>query len=97
MLIAEREEFGITHADVGAIVLESWSIPDEIVQAVRVHHDDTRLSRDSFGPSDAVAVANWMAHGQKPWSQEARSEDPMTTRILELWSEDQLEAWCPTR
>ncbi len=97
MLIAEREEFGITHADVGAIVLGSWSIPDEIVQAVRSHHDPTRLSRDSFGPSDAVAVANWMAQGQKPWSQEARSEDPMTTRILELWSEDQLEVWCPTR
>ncbi len=51
---------------------------------------------NTLGASDAVALANWMAHQHKQSAQDLRPEDPMTTRILELWSDETLEAWCPT-
>ncbi len=36
---AERNILGLDHAEVGAVLLESWNIPNEIVDVVRWHHD----------------------------------------------------------
>ena len=36
--IAEREIFGIDHAEVGAAFLEYWNLPPTIVEVVRWHH-----------------------------------------------------------
>jgi putative nucleotidyltransferase with HDIG domain len=34
----ERASFGVDHAEVGGWVLEAWSLPPSIVEAVRLHH-----------------------------------------------------------
>lgn len=34
----ERVVFGHSHAEIGALRLENWYLPERIVQAVRVHH-----------------------------------------------------------
>jgi len=36
---AEHEVLGTDHAEVGALILKNWSLPKEIVDAVRWHHD----------------------------------------------------------
>lgn len=46
---AEREVFATDHAEVGANLLKSWNVPEEIVEAVANHHNPvlvpvTRLS-----------------------------------------------------
>ena len=55
--IAERNVLGIDHAEIGAKILEQWSLPPEIVAAVRYHH-----APDEASPTevliDAVHVAN---------------------------------------
>jgi len=35
----ERELFGMDHAEAGAILLEAWGLPEEIVRVVRHHHE----------------------------------------------------------
>lgn len=35
---AEREVLGTDHAEVGAAILASWNLPDELVEAVANHH-----------------------------------------------------------
>ncbi len=37
----ERELVGVDHAEVGAWILEAWSLPPGIIEAVRGHHGDT--------------------------------------------------------
>ncbi|NLA34429.1 MAG: HDOD domain-containing protein [Actinobacteria bacterium] len=37
---AERHEFGMSHAEVAAYVLETWRFPPQFVAAVRHHHGD---------------------------------------------------------
>src|SRR6185503_2899848 len=37
----EAANFGVDHAEVGAWILEAWSLPPGIVEAVRQHHDMT--------------------------------------------------------
>src|SRR5262249_20289378 len=34
----ERMQFGLDHADAGAEVLQSWSFPPSMIEAVRYHH-----------------------------------------------------------
>ena len=36
----ERETFGITHGELGALILKLWSLPSEIVEAVAMSHSD---------------------------------------------------------
>jgi len=39
LVSAERLILGIDHAEVGARLLESWNVPDYLVEAVRWHHE----------------------------------------------------------
>ena len=40
----ERETFGVDHAEVSAVILESWHLPPEIHQPIRYHHDPAGLT-----------------------------------------------------
>jgi HD-like signal output (HDOD) protein len=39
---AEQKTLGIDHAEVGAFLVEHWSLPASIVDAVRLHHEPGR-------------------------------------------------------
>jgi putative nucleotidyltransferase with HDIG domain len=57
---AEHEILGTDHAEVGACLLKSWNLPDEVVEAVANHHRPTLEPRPLL--SAVVHVANWAAH-----------------------------------
>jgi putative nucleotidyltransferase with HDIG domain len=50
----ESSTFGVDHAEVGGWMLEAWSLPPTIVEAVRVHHGGL----DRPGAPGLLAVAN---------------------------------------
>jgi putative nucleotidyltransferase with HDIG domain len=53
----ERQCTGFDHAEAGAALLESWDVPDQVVAAVRWHHDPLRAG-DHKRLALAVSVAN---------------------------------------
>jgi len=56
---AERTVLGIDHAEVGAILLERWNLPEGIVEAVRHHHrPEDREGEDPEGTVELVHVAD---------------------------------------
>jgi hypothetical protein len=52
---AERDTFGIDHADISAELLQRWKIPPEIVEPIRHHHQPERL---------AGSVPSWHARAE---------------------------------
>lgn len=54
-LATELDQFGFTHAQVGAALLELWGLPDGTVRAADQHVDETE-------PEDAMAAAVWRAN-----------------------------------
>jgi len=54
---AERLVLGMDHAEVGAEILKSWSLPAEVIEIVRWHHDPGRAVKPTVG-IDIVHVAN---------------------------------------
>ena len=55
--VAEREVLGTDHAEVGARILSQWSLPDDLVHAVRWHHNPEGADA-SRRTTDIVHVAN---------------------------------------
>ena len=55
--MAEQEVLGTDHAEIGGLMLESWSFPAELVSAVRWHHDPDSAPQTS-SMTDIVHVAN---------------------------------------
>lgn len=53
---AEARILGIDHPETGALLLESWQLPPEIVEVVRWHHQPHRVTRDRLS-ADLVHVA----------------------------------------
>ncbi len=69
----ERQEFGATHADVGAYLLGLWGLGDPIVEAVAFHHRPAECVGATFSPLTAVHVANVL---QQELSQQATGDSP---------------------
>ncbi|MGB5745584.1 MAG: HDOD domain-containing protein [Desulfobacterales bacterium] len=62
--LAENMVLGTDHAEIGALILAKWSIPVDIVNAVRWHHNPER-NKNSTAQSDMVYLSNLMCqlHG----------------------------------
>jgi putative nucleotidyltransferase with HDIG domain len=58
----EKEEYGSSHAEVGAYLLACWGLPRIVIEAVGFHHCPSLLEREHFDPVGAVHVANALVH-----------------------------------
>ena len=59
--VAEAFVTGTDHAEIGAHILKRWSLPDELIGAVRWHHDpDSAKKTESSLLADIVHVADML-------------------------------------
>lgn len=58
----EREHVGCSHDQVGGSLLDKWSFPDALSEAVRYHHQPQRASRFPVEAA-SVHIADVIAHG----------------------------------
>lgn len=56
----EMDAFGYDHAEIGALMAESWSLPEGLIQAIACHHH-----ADSDAP-DAVLAVGRVRHAEPP-------------------------------
>ncbi len=43
---AEQNVLGMDHAEVGAMIAEQWSFPEDIIRAIRLHHSPEKAPED---------------------------------------------------
>ncbi len=98
---AEREVLGTDHAEVGSHILNAWSFPQEIVNAVRWHHDpdaaDTKSSLlDIVHVSDVLCLIIGIGVGREGLHYELSPSSiknlGLDTATLELVASQTLEA-----
>jgi HD-like signal output (HDOD) protein/CheY-like chemotaxis protein len=90
---AERSEFGVSHAEVGAYLLGLWGLSDPIVEAVAYHHrPNDCVGGEGFRPLTAVHVAQalYQEATQRPGHSSARIDAVYLDRLrmtdrLPLW------------
>ncbi len=60
---AEEKYLGISHGEVGGIILQRWGLPDSLVEAVTCHHDP--LSADRYRAlTGIVHMANFVCNNR---------------------------------
>jgi len=55
-LAAEHEILGMDHAELGSMIMQKWDFPEDMIQAVKLHHDPQALSKDHL--TALIAIAN---------------------------------------
>lgn len=92
---AELEEFGCTHADVGAYLLNRWGIPLRVVEAVAFHHSPPTRAHGALDVSGAVYVANVLADALdsgRLWTMTKKNLD--ADWLSRRDDPGELERWC---
>ena len=69
---AERELYGIDHAELGAHLLDAWGLPFPVLEAVAFHHNAPELEHTSLETADAVYLAETLFEARE------RGVDPMS-------------------
>jgi HD-like signal output (HDOD) protein/CheY-like chemotaxis protein len=64
--LAEREVFGVSHAEVGACLLGLWGLPFQVVEAVAHHHAPERGAHPGLGLPQVVWIAACVAAAEDP-------------------------------
>jgi HD-like signal output (HDOD) protein/CheY-like chemotaxis protein len=59
---AEREWFGVTHAEVGAYLMGIWGLPNSVTEALAYHHNPRDCVHREFSPLTAVHAACALDH-----------------------------------
>jgi putative nucleotidyltransferase with HDIG domain len=70
--IAERDNFGASHGEIGAYLLNIWGLPSRVVNVIQYHHTP-RMSNDvNCSPLTVVHMAN-VYSSKKVFGEDARS------------------------
>ncbi|MDR1930940.1 MAG: HDOD domain-containing protein [Treponema sp.] len=51
---------GMNHAEIGAMIAEKWNFPDQLVHAIRFHHDPTQCAPEEKDLVYSVYLANML-------------------------------------
>jgi putative nucleotidyltransferase with HDIG domain len=84
--VVEREQLGITHAEVGACLLGLWGLPYPLVDAVARHH-----TPEAFAEPDATGItarANALVR-----ERDGLPADPAAAEALRAVAGPELESW----
>jgi len=89
----EHEFFGTSHAELGALLLGIWGLPQSIVEAVAWHHQLPRADGMSFSPLTAVHVADVLAHECVPTLTPGAQANLDRLYLFNLGLESRVEVW----
>ena len=56
--VVERMAYGVTHAELGAYLLDMWNLPPQVVEAVLMHHTPDEAVSEGFTPLTAAHIAD---------------------------------------
>ncbi len=68
LVAAERQEFGFAHPELGARLLQRWELPEELIEAVALHHiadEATEGLALAVRAGDLMADALWTPHSKQ--------------------------------
>lgn len=89
----EREAFGISHAEVGAYLMELWGLPIPIIEAIAYHHSPNECMEKRFTPLTAVYAANILGYETGNHGKERIDLSFDDEYIIGLNLSDSLSAW----
>jgi len=88
---AEQQILGTSHAEIGASLLATWGLSDQLVEAVAFHHHPEHSGASEFSALTAVYAANLLADKDFPAVPLQTEGEPVYLQLLKL--EDHVPKW----
>jgi putative nucleotidyltransferase with HDIG domain len=103
MMKAEDEYFGVNHAEVGALLIKRWNLPEAISSVVLYHHEPAKTNQAIF-TAHVISVADLIAdkygYGVSPMKEDDYSDDEEISMLqsesiiaLRLTQSQMFDAW----
>lgn len=91
---AEREIFGVTHAEVGAYLLGLWGLPETIIEGIVFHHTPLKFAFKTFDLCGIVHVADLMEYHEQRQPGEWETLNGLDMEYMErLGMSDRIILW----
>jgi HD-like signal output (HDOD) protein len=90
---AELEQFGATHAEIGAELMALWNLPITVVEALALHHRPAALLSRKFSPLTAVHAADVLEHELSGNGELAEGSSIDISYLEDIGVSGQLPAW----
>ena len=91
--IAERNVFGISHAEVGAYLLGLWGLNHHLIEAVAFHHTPVGSSEKGMTPLIAVQAANVFCHEEDPHLKDTVTKAADEELLSVIAPKEKIEEW----
>jgi len=79
---AEREVFGLDHAEIGAMLAESWQLPSQLISCIRNHHQIAEIEEPSL-LEKTIFIANQVSKGMDDEDSGLSQPEPVPQPILD--------------
>ncbi len=89
-LLAEKEIFGLDHAEIGAFLMRIWNLPDRLIEAVEAHHE-LEKAKDFKKESALIHLANVLIHARGYGDSLYNKVPPLEQKALKLLNFNLLE------
>lgn len=89
-LLAEKEIFGLDHAEIGAFLMRTWNLPDRLIEAVEAHHE-LEKAKDFKKESALIHLANVLIHARGYGDSLYNKVPPLEQKALKLLNFNLLE------
>lgn len=93
ILLAEKQVFNTTHAEVGAYILGLWGIDDDVVTAIAYHHEPSAFPDVKFSALTAVYVASTLLTTRKNPSEQTLLPDEGMRYLDRIGMTERLPEW----
>ncbi|MBI4649773.1 HDOD domain-containing protein [Candidatus Desantisbacteria bacterium] len=91
--LLEKQNFGVTHADIGGFLAEEWEFSANLVESITSHHNPDIALANGLNTNAAVYLANIIDHN--PDSLEIFDESGKIMQIIKKSNQtDDLLLWC---
>ena len=82
LLDCEREVFGLDHAALAGLILESWGLPEKLCEAVAKHHDLVAETGLAVAVQTGCAAAEHVGFGRCGCPEHSRGESAPAVALL---------------
>ena len=93
LFAAEKEIFGVSHAETGAYLLNLWGLPQELVSAVAFHHSSNIVCKTCMDALVLVCIADYLDFVQNRSHLTGRLVRPDDEFLEAIGKEDKLSEW----
>src|SRR6185436_12596412 len=99
---AEEEVFGVNHADLGALLMTSWGLPQTLIDAIGWHHQPSLSGEHTFSLLSGVHVANVIDHELRRGSAHTKCTPVDLDHIAAIGLDARYKQWraalgCPVK